>query len=91
MLEAALAGPSPLDAWHRVRFVLEQARAWTEAGGRFLRDYLEWTRRQTGLTGRVAEAVLEDGADGERATGAAATAATTIAPAMGPATTRCGS
>ena len=72
VLEAALAGPSPLDAWHRVRFVLEQARAWTEAGGRFLRDYLEWTRRQTGLTGRVAEAVLEDGeaveerADGQR-------------------------
>ena len=31
-----------------------------EAGGRFLRDYLEWTRRQTGLTGRVAEAVLDD-------------------------------
>ena len=61
VLEAALAGPSPLDAWHRVRFVLEQARAWTEAGGRFLRDYLEWTRRQTGLTGRVAESVLEDG------------------------------
>jgi len=61
VLEAALAGPSPLDAWHRVRFVLEQARAWTEAGGRFLRDYLEWTRRQTGLTGRVAEAVLEAG------------------------------
>ena len=69
VLEAALAGPSPLDAWHRVRFVLEQARAWTEAGGRFLRDYLEWTRRQTGLTGRVAEAVLEDGADGERSDG----------------------
>jgi ATP-dependent exoDNAse (exonuclease V) beta subunit len=61
VLEAALAGPSALDAWHRVRFVLEQARGWTEAGGRFLRDYLEWTRRQTGLTGRVAEAVLEDG------------------------------
>ena len=60
VLEAALAGPSPLDAWHRVRFVIEHARAWTDAGGRFLRDYLGWTRRQTGLTGRVAEAVLED-------------------------------
>ena len=66
VMEAALAAPSPLDAWHRVRFVLEQARAWTDAGGRFLRDYLDWTRRQTGLTGRVAEAVLDDGegADG---------------------------
>ena len=71
VLEAALAGPSPLDAWHRVRFVLEQARAWTEAGGRFLRDYLEWTRRQTGLTGRVGRVrargrrgAVEDGAGG---------------------------
>jgi ATP-dependent exoDNAse (exonuclease V) beta subunit len=60
VLETALAGPSPLDAWHRVRFVVEQARAWSDAGGRFLRDYLDWTKRQTGLTGRVAEAVLDD-------------------------------
>jgi ATP-dependent helicase/nuclease subunit A len=51
-----------LDAWHRVRFVIEQARAWSDAGGRFLRDYLDWTRRQTALTGRVAEVPL-DGAD----------------------------
>ena len=51
VLETALAGPSPLDAWHRVRFVIEQARAWSDAGGRFLRDYLDWTKRQTGLTG----------------------------------------
>ena len=60
VMELALAGSSPFDAWHRVRFVTEQARAWSDAGGRFLRDYLAWTRRQTGLTGRVAEAVLED-------------------------------
>ncbi len=67
VLEAALAGPSPLDAWHRVRFVIEHARAWTDAGGRFLRDYLGWTRRQTGLTGRVAEAVLEDADEADEA------------------------
>ena len=66
VLETALAGPSPLDAWHRIRFVIEQARAWSDAGGRFLRDYLDWTKRQTGLTGRVAEALLdEDGLDDE--------------------------
>ena len=66
VLEAALAGSSPLDAWHRIRFVIEQARAWSDAGGRFLRDYLDWTKRQTGLTGRVAEAVLDgDGLDAD--------------------------
>ena len=76
VLEAALAGPSPLDAWHRIRFVVEQARAWSDAGGRFLRDYLDWTKRQTGLTGRVAEALLdgdglddEDGLDADRTEG----------------------
>ena len=51
--------PTASDAWHRVRFVIEQARAWSDAGGRFLRDYLDWTRRQTGLTGRVAEVALD--------------------------------
>ncbi|HEY8093048.1 MAG TPA: 3'-5' exonuclease, partial [Acidimicrobiales bacterium] len=65
VMELALAGPSPLDAWHRVRFVTEQARAWSDAGGRFLRDYLAWTKRQTGLTGRIAEAVLEDSQEGD--------------------------
>ena len=64
VMELALAGPSPLDAWHRIRFVTEQARAWSDAGGRFLRDYLAWTKRQTGLTGRVAESVLEDAQEG---------------------------
>jgi ATP-dependent exoDNAse (exonuclease V) beta subunit len=59
VLETALASPGAFDAWHRVRFVIEQARAWSDAGGRFLRDYLDWTRRQKGLTGRVAEVALD--------------------------------
>ncbi len=70
VLETALATPGGLDAWHRVRFVIEQARAWSDTGGRFLRDYLDWTRRQTALTGRVAETPLDDadpGADGDEA------------------------
>jgi ATP-dependent exoDNAse (exonuclease V) beta subunit len=66
VLETALATPGRFDAWHRVRFVIEQARAWSDAGGRFLRDYLDWTARQTSLTGRIAEVPLDaaDDADG---------------------------
>ena len=56
-----------------------------EAGGRFLRDYLEWTRRQTGLTGRVAESVLEDGEAEEDGAGGGDDRGTTRA------TRRCGS
>ena len=44
VLEVALAGPDARDVWRRVRFVVDQARAWTEAGGRGLRRYLRWTR-----------------------------------------------
>jgi ATP-dependent exoDNAse (exonuclease V) beta subunit len=66
VLETALASVSAADSWHRVRFVIEQARAWSDAGGRFLRDYLDWTRRQTALTGRVAEVELDAAADDDR-------------------------
>jgi ATP-dependent helicase/nuclease subunit A len=44
--EVALAGPRALDVWRRVRFVLDQARAWSAAGGRGLRSYLGWCTLQ---------------------------------------------
>ena len=42
MLETALAGPDARDVWRRVRYVVDQARAWTDAGGRGVRRYLRW-------------------------------------------------
>ncbi len=60
VLELALAGPGARDAWRRIRFVIDQARAWSDAGGVGLRNYLAWVRRQ-GEDGRyVAEAVLPE-------------------------------
>lgn len=60
VLELALADPGARDTWRRVRFVIDQARAWAEAGGVGLRSYLAWTRRQ-GEDGRyVAEAILPE-------------------------------
>src|SRR5690606_6913174 len=46
VLEAALAGPDGRDVWRRVRYVVDQARAWTDAGGRGVRRFLRWARYQ---------------------------------------------
>ncbi len=60
VLELALASPQSRDVWRRVRFVVDQARAWSEAGGHGVRQYLSWTRAQ-GEDGRfVAETVLPE-------------------------------
>lgn len=60
VLELALAGADHRDVWRRVRFVVDQARAWSDAGGHGLRNYLTWTRLQ-GEEGRfVAETVLPE-------------------------------
>ena len=60
VMELALAGRDHRDVWRRVRFVIDQARAWSEAGGHGVRRYLLWTRLQ-GDEGRfVAETVLPE-------------------------------
>ncbi|MFT3853331.1 MAG: UvrD-helicase domain-containing protein [Ilumatobacteraceae bacterium] len=59
-LELALATRHGRDVWRRVRYVVDQARAWSEAGGHGVRRYLTWTRLQ-GDDGRfVAETVLPE-------------------------------
>ncbi|HZA76159.1 MAG TPA: UvrD-helicase domain-containing protein [Acidimicrobiales bacterium] len=60
VLELGPAEGRPRDLWRRVRFVLDQARAWTDATNGSLRQYLEWVRQQTAEGSRVAEAVLPE-------------------------------
>jgi ATP-dependent exoDNAse (exonuclease V) beta subunit len=60
VLELGPAEGRPRDLWRRVRFVLDQARAWTDATNGSLRQYLEWVRQQTSEGSRVAEAVLPE-------------------------------
>jgi ATP-dependent helicase/nuclease subunit A len=60
VLELGSAEGRPRDLWRRVRFVLDQARAWTDATNGSLRQYLEWVRQQTAEGSRVAEAVLPE-------------------------------
>jgi len=60
VLETAVATGTPRDVWRRLRFVIDQARAWTDAGGRDLRAYLEWARLQGADNARVSETVLPE-------------------------------
>lgn len=60
MLEVATTGPRSRDAWRRLRFVVDQARAWSEVEHGGLRSYLAWAAHQGEETSRVAEAVLPE-------------------------------
>jgi ATP-dependent exoDNAse (exonuclease V) beta subunit len=60
MFELGFADGRPRDLWRRLRFVIDQARAWHEATGGSLRQYLRWVEHQRGEGSRVAEAVLPE-------------------------------
>jgi ATP-dependent exoDNAse (exonuclease V) beta subunit len=60
VLELGVVSGRPRDLWRRVRFLIDQARAWSEAGGTGLRAYLEWARRQSLDGARAAEVVLPE-------------------------------
>jgi len=60
MLEVAAGGPRARDTWRRLRFVTDQARAWSQAQHGGLRGYLTWARRQAEETTRAGEAVLPE-------------------------------
>ncbi|MGM0930085.1 MAG: UvrD-helicase domain-containing protein [Actinomycetota bacterium] len=60
VLEAATDTPRYRDVWRRIRFVIDQARAWTEATHGGLRDYLVWTAVQQEENSRVKEAVVPE-------------------------------
>jgi ATP-dependent exoDNAse (exonuclease V) beta subunit len=59
-MDLGFAEGRPRDVWRRLRFVVDQARAWNEATGGNLRQYLGWVGLQTAEGARVAEAVLPE-------------------------------
>ncbi|MGA8723445.1 MAG: UvrD-helicase domain-containing protein [Acidimicrobiales bacterium] len=59
-MDLGFAEGRPRDVWRRLRFVVDQARAWDEATGGNLRQYLDWVAMQTAEGARVAEAVLPE-------------------------------
>ena len=62
-LELGFAESRPRDVWRRLRFVIDQARAWSEATGGNLRQYLHWVAVQTSEGARVTEAILPENDD----------------------------
>lgn len=58
--ELGFAEGRPRDVWRRLRYVIDQARGWSEATSGSLRQYLQWVARQTTEGARVAEAVLPE-------------------------------
>lgn len=58
--EVALDSPRYRDVWRRVRFVIDQARAWSEATFGSLRDFLVWTDSQSQDGTRVKESIVPD-------------------------------
>ncbi len=57
--DLALVGPDARDVWRRLRFVIEQARAWADAGGHGVRRYLQWATMQASEA-RVADTILPE-------------------------------
>ncbi|MFI5054113.1 MAG: UvrD-helicase domain-containing protein, partial [Acidimicrobiia bacterium] len=60
VLEVGFARGRPRDVWRRVRFVVDQARAFSEAEGGSLRDFLQWADLQGSEGARVVETVLPE-------------------------------
>ncbi|MGH9181082.1 MAG: UvrD-helicase domain-containing protein, partial [Acidimicrobiales bacterium] len=60
LMEVAFVHHRPRDLWRRLRFVVDQCRAWEEVGGTTLRDYLAWVKLQSAAGSRVIETVLPE-------------------------------
>jgi ATP-dependent exoDNAse (exonuclease V) beta subunit len=59
-LELACARRRPRDHWRRIRFFVEQARAWDDAGRSGLRGFIEWVQLQADERARAVEVVVPE-------------------------------
>ncbi len=60
LLELAVAKRRPRDHWRRIRYLLDQARAWDDAGSATLRSFVDWAREQADERARVIESVAPE-------------------------------
>jgi ATP-dependent exoDNAse (exonuclease V) beta subunit len=63
LFELAFAHRRPRDHWRRLRWVIDQARAFEESGGGTLRDFVRWADRQADEHARVKESALPEADD----------------------------
>ena len=61
LIEAAMGRPRPRELWRRYQFLVDQARAFAEAGGGPLRAFLTWTDRQMSERTMVTEVPVPEG------------------------------
>ena len=60
LLELAVQKRRPRDHWRRIRYLLDQARAWDDAGTATLRSFVEWAHEQAGERARVIESIAPE-------------------------------
>ncbi|MGH9119829.1 MAG: UvrD-helicase domain-containing protein [Acidimicrobiales bacterium] len=60
MIELTMAERRPRDHWRRLRFVIDQARAFVEAGGGSLGAFVAWAVQQADEGAQVVEAVVPE-------------------------------
>ncbi len=63
LAELAFAQRRPRDHWRRLRFVIDAARAYVEAGGLALGDFVEWAVQQGDEGARAVETVVPEADD----------------------------
>jgi ATP-dependent exoDNAse (exonuclease V) beta subunit len=60
VFELGHATGRPRDVWRRIRYVIDQARAWSEATSGTLRQYLAWVDLQATDSARISEPILPE-------------------------------
>ena len=63
LLEQAAVGPPQREVWRHVRYVIDQARAWSESQRGGLRGFLRWAETQASDRAKVTEAILPESDD----------------------------
>ncbi len=58
LMQTGFASRRPRDWWQRIRFVQDRARNFSEAGGRSLRDFVQWMRDQEREDARAIESAV---------------------------------
>jgi len=60
LVELTTAKNRPRDHWRRIRFVVDQSRAWCDAGGSGLGGFVDWATRQIENEADVLETVVPE-------------------------------
>lgn len=63
LVELTASQPRPRDHWRRLRFVVDQARAWCDGGGSGLSGFVAWAVQQTESDADLLETVVPEADD----------------------------